>query len=84
MVMAGSNRNLIRRKIIMEYGIKHGRFHIDNLYAHMNSYKTEMGRPHKQCSISKQQLSSLLRANASMLNLNNGFYKYTGDKHVMD
>lgn len=82
--MAGSNRNLLRRNIIMEYGIKYGRFHIDNLYAHMNSYKTVMGRPHKQVSISKQQLTSLLRTNPSILNLNNGFYKYTGDKHVMD
>lgn len=84
MVMAGSNRNLLRRKIILEYGMEYGKFHIDELYTHMNNYKTQEGRPHKQVSISRQQLTSLLRSNSYFTNLNNGYWKYNGDKNVMD
>jgi len=82
--MAGSNRNLMRRKVMAEYGMEHERFHIDALFEHMNSYKTGTGRPHKQVSISRQQLSSLLRANSAFLNLDNGYYIYNGVKNVMD
>lgn len=84
MVMAGSNRNLMRRKVIIEYGILKSKFHIDELYFYMNSYKTKEGRPHKQVSISKQQLTSLLRSNSYFTNLNNGYWIYNGDKNVMD
>ena len=84
MVMAGSNRNLLRRKIILEYGMEYGKFHIDELYTHMNNYKTQEGRPHKQVSISRQQLTSLLRTHALFMNMSNGYWKFTGDKHVMD
>ena len=84
MVMAGSNRNLIRRQVILEYGIEKGKFHVDELYAHMNAYKTKEGRPHKQVSISRSQLVSLLRTHPLFMNLSNGYWKYTGDKNVMD